>query len=78
MLGLQLNLSKNELVTSGDVVGTTNLASVLGCKVCNLPMKHLGLPVGSSFQAPTMLNAIIESMERLIGWKKLYLFKEME
>jgi hypothetical protein len=41
-------------------------------------MKHLGLPVASSFQAPTMLNAIIECVERLIGWKKLYLFKEEE
>jgi hypothetical protein len=52
------------------------LANILGCNVASLPMKYLGLPLGASYKATSMWNAVIEQMERrLAGWKKLYLSK---
>ena len=42
----------------------------------NLPMKYLGMPLGTSFKTASILNPILEKMEKkLLGWKRLYLFK---
>ena len=47
----------------GSVPNVEELGSVLGCKVAELPMTYLGLPLGSSFKNPSIWNGIIEKME---------------
>ena len=74
--GLKINLSKSELVPVGNVPDVEGLAAVLGCKVAELPIIYLGLPLGSSFKDQTIWNGIIEKTEkRLAGWKRMYLSK---
>ena len=52
------------------------LASILHCRVGSLPMKYLGMPLGSSFKTTLIWNHILEKMEKkLLGWKRLYLSK---
>ena len=53
-----------------------SLANILQCRVGNLPMTYLGMPLGSSYKTPTIWNPILERMEKkLSGWKRLYLSK---
>jgi len=74
VLGLKINLSKSEIVPIGDVGDVEVLASILGCRVASLPMKYLGLPLGSAYKASTIWNAIIKKMEhRLTSWKRFHL-----
>lgn len=73
MSGLKINLSKSEVAPVGDVGDVESLASILGCGVASLPMKHLDLPLGASYKASTIWNGIIEKMEHRLGvWKRLY------
>jgi hypothetical protein len=75
-LGLKINLGKYELVPVGNVPDVEGLAAVLGCKVAELPIIYLGLPLGSSFKDQSIWNGIIKKMEkRLAGWKRMYLSK---
>jgi hypothetical protein len=70
-------LGKSELVLVGSITDVEELVGVLVCKVAELPMTHLGLPLGSSFKGKSIWNGIIEKMEqRLAGWKRMYLSKE--
>ena len=51
-------------------------AEILGCRVGELPMSYLGMPLGASHNSPSIWNPILEKFERkLAGWKKLYLSK---
>ena len=57
----------------GSVTDVEDLAGVLGCKVAELPMTYLGLPLGSSFKDKSIWNGIIEKMEQcLASWKRMY------
>jgi hypothetical protein len=52
------------------------LASILCCGVASLPIKYLGLPLGTKYKDSNIWMSIIEKMEnRLAGWKRLYLSK---
>jgi hypothetical protein len=74
--GLKVNFGKSELVAVGEVGSIGTLAAYLGCRVANLPMKYLGLPLGAAYKAVSMWNEVTEQMERrLAGWKKLCLSK---
>uniref|UniRef100_A0A2N9FS76 RNA polymerase Rpb7-like N-terminal domain-containing protein n=1 Tax=Fagus sylvatica TaxID=28930 RepID=A0A2N9FS76_FAGSY len=42
--GFKVNLGKSELVLVGSITDVEELVGVLGCKVAELPMTHLGLP----------------------------------
>jgi hypothetical protein len=76
ILGLRINLSESEIVPVGEVGDVEELASILGCSVASLPLKHLGLSLGAKYKDYHMWNSIIEKMEkRLSGWKRLYLSK---
>lgn len=76
VLGLQINLSKSEIVSVGEVEDAEELASILGCGVASLPIKYLGLSLGAKYKDSHIWNSIIEKMEnRLAGWKKLYFSK---
>ena len=62
--GLKINLGKYELVLVGDVPGVEALAAILRCKVAQLPITYLGLPLDSTFKAKAIWNGVLEKMER--------------
>jgi hypothetical protein len=49
--GLKVNSNKCELVLVREVNKATDVAEILGCKVGQLPMTYLGLPLGSPHKA---------------------------
>ena len=73
--GLKVNLAKLELVPVGDVSNIEGLAVMLGCKTSSLPIKYLGLPLGAKFKATRIWNGVLEKLERLTEWKRMYLSK---
>ena len=67
--GLKVNVGKSEIVPVEEVYNLAALANILHCRVGSLPMKYLGMPLGTSFKAALIWNPIIEKMEkRLLGW----------
>ncbi|GMP57626.1 hypothetical protein CsSME_00021626 [Camellia sinensis var. sinensis] len=73
---LRINLSKSELISVGEVERLLVLVAVLGCKVANLPVTYLGLPLGASFKAKGVWDGVVERVQRhLAGWKRQYLSK---
>ena len=63
-LWVEDNLGKSELVPVGNVPNMDELAIVMSCRVGQLSMTYLGLPLSSTFME-----------RRLAGWKRMYLFK---
>ena len=77
--GLKVNVGKSEIVPVGEVNNLNALANILQCRVGSLPMKYLGMPLGTSFKTVSIWNPILEKMEKkLSGWKRLYLSKGWE
>ena len=73
---MKVNVGKSEIVPVGEVNNLAALASILHCRVGSLPMKYLGMPLGSSFKMALIWNPILEKMEkRLSRQKHLYLSK---
>jgi hypothetical protein len=76
ILGLNINLTKFELVPIGNDNNIEGLARILGCGVFSLPMKYLGLLLSASFKAKAIWGDIIEEIEcRLVDWKRFNLSK---
>ena len=74
--GLKVNIGKSEIVSVGEVNNLDALTNIFQCKVGSLPMKYLGMPLGTSFKTASIWNHILEKMEKkLSGWKCLYLSK---
>ena len=48
--GLKVNVEKIEIVPVGEVNNLDALANILQCRVGSLPMKYLGMPLGTSFK----------------------------
>ena len=75
-MGLKVNVGKNEIVPVGEVNNLDALANILHCRVGSLPIKYLGMLLGSSFKTASIWNPILEKMEKkLSGWKRLDLSK---
>ena len=75
-MGLKVYVGKSEIVHVGEVNNLDALANILQCRVGSLPMKYLGMPLGTSFKIASIWNPILEKMEKkLSGWKRLYLSK---
>ena len=73
--GLKINVGKSEIVLVGEVNNLDALAYILHCRVGSLPMKYLGMSLGT-FKTASIWNPILEKMEmKLLGWKCLYLSK---
>ena len=52
------------------------LATILQCRVGSLPMKYLGMLLGTPYKTASVWNPILARMEKkLSGWKHLYLSK---
>lgn len=74
--GIRINLKKTEMVRIGDKRDETSLAIVLDCKVSNLPIKYLGLPLRAKYKDVRTWEPIIEMFNRrLAGWKRNFLSK---
>ncbi|XP_030969951.1 uncharacterized protein LOC115990243 [Quercus lobata] len=72
--GLRVNVGKSEVVPIGKVNNLIALADILSCRVGSLPMKYLGMPLGTSFKTVSIWNPILEKMEKkLSGWKNTLL-----
>ncbi len=74
--GLRINFNNSEMALVGVVAELENLAAILGCKMVQLPITYLGLPLGVNFKSKSIWDPIIEKMERkLAGWQRMYLSK---
>ena len=74
--GLKVNAGKSEIVPVGEVGNIDALAAILHCRVGSLPLKFLGMSLGTPYKTASIWNPILERMEkRLSGWKCLYLSK---
>ncbi|XP_028068915.1 uncharacterized protein LOC114271498 [Camellia sinensis] len=71
-----VNLSKSELIPVGVVAWLPVLAAILGCKVAQLLVSYLGLPLGASFKESKVWDGVVDRVQRwLAGWKRQYLSK---
>jgi len=69
-------VGKSEIAPIGEVSNIQTLTNILQCRVGNLPMNYLGMPLGTSCKITFIWNPILESMEKkLLSWKHLYLSK---
>ena len=72
----KVNVGKSEIVPLGEVGNIGALANILRCRVGSLPMKYLGMSLGTPYKTASIWNPILEKMEKkLSGWKRLYLSK---
>lgn len=61
------------MVLVGLVHNIGKLANILGCKVLPLPMKYLGLLLGTPHKSEAMWDGVNEKKERrLARWKIIY------
>ena len=65
--GLKVNIGKSEIVPIREVNNIVALANILQCRVGRLPMKYLGVPLGTSFKSTTIWNPILGKMEKKSG-----------
>jgi len=73
---LKVNVGKSEIVPVGEVGNIGVLANILHYRVGSLPMKYLGMPLGTPYKIASIWNPILEKMEKkLSDWKHLYLSK---
>lgn len=69
-----MNLSKSQLIAIGEVPNIVVLAADLGCQVGFLPIRYLGLALGTSFKNRSTWHPMIDKMrKKLAGWKANYL-----
>jgi hypothetical protein len=75
----QFNASKSPLIPMipvGNVPNLDSLAATMGCKIIQLPMTYLGLPLGANFKSKPIWDPILEKMQRKLGgWQQIYLSK---
>ena len=57
-------MGKSEIVPVGEVGNIGALANILCCRVGSLPMKYLGMPLGTPFKTTSIWNPILEKMEK--------------
>ena len=71
---LKVNMGKCEIVPIREENNLDALANILSCRVGNLPLKYLGMPLGTSFKTTSIWNLILEKIEKkLSAWKRLCL-----
>ena len=64
---LKINVGKSEIVPVGEVNNLDALANILQCRVGSLPMKYLGMSLGTSFKTSSIWNPILEKMEKKLS-----------
>lgn len=73
--GLKINFSKSQLCGIGVSEEELQLfANILDCKIVELPIKYLGLPLGANPKRIATWKPIIEKMERKLAlWRRKYI-----
>ncbi|XP_059288373.1 uncharacterized protein LOC132041681 [Lycium ferocissimum] len=72
--GLKVNWRKSSIFPVKEVQQIQVLASILNCKIENLPTVYLGMPLGSMHKAVKIWDGIIEKTEKKLAlWKSQYL-----
>ena len=75
-LGLRINLAKSEIILIGEVEEVDELAVELGCRVGQLLVVYLGLPLGVSNKVVSGLDGVEGKVRRrLVLWKSQYISK---
>lgn len=54
ILRLKVNLAKSEIIPMRNVLNVESVAKILDCKISQLPMKYLGLPLGVPFRSKSI------------------------
>ncbi|RVW38691.1 hypothetical protein CK203_077479 [Vitis vinifera] len=76
ILGLRINLDKNEILPVGRVENVELLALELGYKVGALPSTYLGLSLGAPHKSMAVWDGVEERIQkRLALWKRQYISK---
>jgi hypothetical protein len=68
--GLKVNLSKSTLVPTGTLDNVGRLAGLLGCGSGDLPLKYLGLSLGTSFKLKAMWVGLEDLMSQRLACGK--------
>ena len=64
---MKVNVRRSEIVPIGEVNNLDALANILQCRVGSLPMKYLGMLLGTSFKIASIWNLILEKMEKKLS-----------
>ena len=63
-------MGKSKIVPIGKVSNLHTLANILQCNMGSLPIKFLGMHLGTPYKTASIWNPILERMEKkLLGWK---------
>lgn len=63
--GLNVNLTKSELVSVGPVNHIQNMTSIMGCKItASLPMKYLVMPIGATYKSRVVWEGVLKNIDR--------------
>lgn len=65
---LKINSGKSEVITVEEVENVEKLAAILGCRIVQLPISYLELPLGARFKSKHIWNIIVERVERKLAW----------
>ncbi|XP_026459357.1 uncharacterized protein LOC113360019 [Papaver somniferum] len=72
LTGMKLNLEKSTMVSVGADGVIDLMDKELGCKTESLPIKYLGIPIGTFFRN----NSVVERVKlKLASWNKKFLNK---
>lgn len=71
MTGLEVNYSKSSFVSWGvNSNWVRDMGSILGCKVENLPISYLGMPLGISYKSKKAWEPVITRVQKRMSlWK---------
>ena len=67
-------MRKSEIVPVGEVGNIDALAAILRCRVGSLPMKYLGMPLGTSFKTTFIWNPIFGEDREEVVWLEAFIF----
>ncbi|WMV47514.1 hypothetical protein MTR67_040899 [Solanum verrucosum] len=72
--GLSINWRKSCIFPFKEVPQIQSLATILGCRVEQLPTTYLGMPLGHNHKELEIWDGIIEKIEKkLVNWKAQYI-----
>ena len=60
--GLKVNVGKSEIDPVGEVGNIGALATIFRCRVGSLPMKYVGMLLGTPYKTTSIWNPILERM----------------
>ncbi|XP_026419594.1 uncharacterized protein LOC113315541 [Papaver somniferum] len=61
--GLKVNFKKSAIVAVGNAVNIEANAIIFGCPITTLPMKYLGIPLGSKSKSVEVWDVIIQRFQ---------------